>query len=260
MVKVKKLKVCLHYFVILLTLLIVTSCSNKIYKTIDTESTLLPITDSLSPNNILETFITPYREYITKDLDSVLAFNPISQDKSKGKWESNIGNLLANATLQLSNPIFKSRENKPIDFCMLNHGGIRAILPAGNVTTRSAFEIMPFENSVIIIGLTGLEVKELATYMLNEKKPHPLAGITIYTNADFTEIIKIEINGVALADNQMYYVATSDYLANGGDRMTFFKNSTIKYDLDYKLRNLFIDYFKSVDEIPNNTTKHIITE
>jgi 2',3'-cyclic-nucleotide 2'-phosphodiesterase (5'-nucleotidase family) len=260
MVKVKKLELCLYYFVILLTLSLFSSCSPKTYKKIDTKSFLLNINDSITANNNLENFIFPYRNYITNDLDSILAYNPITQDKSKGKWESNIGNLLANATLNLSNPVFKSRENKQIDFCMLNHGGIRSIIPAGNVTTRTAFEIMPFENSVMIIGLTGLEVRELAVYILKEKKPHPLANIAIYTNSDFTEVKKIEIDNSEIVDNKIYYVATSDYLANGGDNMTFFKKSTIKYDLDYKLRNLFIDYFKSVDEIPNITTKHIITE
>jgi len=260
MVKVKKLKLCLHYFVILLTLSMFLSCSPITYKKIDTQSSLLNINDSLNTDNKLETFISPYRNHITKDLDSVLAYNPVNQDKSKGKWESNIGNLFAEATIQLSNPVFYTRQNKNIDFCMLNHGGIRSIIPAGDITTRTAFEIMPFENSVIIVGLTGLEVKELALYILNEKKPHPLAGITIYTNPDFSEIKKIKINNIDVVDNQIYYVATSDYLANGGDRMTFFKNSTIKYDLEYKLRNLFIDYFKLVTEIPNITTKHIITE
>ena len=58
----------------------------------------------------------------------------------------------------------------------------------------------------------------------------------------------------------MYYVATSDYLANGGDNMTFFKESTIKFDIEYKLRNMLIDYFKKVDILPNITTETIILE
>jgi 2',3'-cyclic-nucleotide 2'-phosphodiesterase (5'-nucleotidase family) len=260
MVKVKKIKLCSHFFVILLTFLTILSCSPKAYKKITTQSSLLNINDSLDAANNLESFITPYRNHINKDLDSILAYNPIIQDKSKGTWESNIGNLLAEATLQLSNTIFEKRENRSIDFCMLNHGGIRSIIPAGNVTTRTAFEVMPFENSVIITGLTGLEVKELAGYILSDKKPHPLAGITIYTNDNHTVVKKITINNTEIIDNQIYYVATSDYLANGGDNMTFFKKSGIKFDLDYKLRNLFIDYFKLVNEIPNITTKHIITE
>ena len=46
----------------------------------------------------------------------------------------------------------------------------------------------------------------------------------------------------------------------GGDNMTFFKESSIKYDMDYKLRNMLIDYFKKVDTIPNITTEKIILE
>ena len=42
--------------------------------------------------------------------------------------------------------------------------------------------------------------------------------------------------------------------------MTFFKESTEKYDLDYKIRNILIDYFKKVDTIPNITTEKIILE
>ena len=63
-----------------------------------------------------------------------------------------------------------------------------------------------------------------------------------------------------LEENKTYYVATSDYLANGGDNMIFFRDSKIKYDLDYKIRNLFIDYFKEIDTIPNITTQRIIIQ
>ena len=119
---------------------------------------------------------------------------------------------------------------------------------------------MPFENSVMVIGLTGQEVIELANYILTEKKPHPLEGITIKTNTDYSKVLSVEINDIPLEENKIYYVATSDYLANGGDNMSFFKKSSIKYDLDYKLRNVFIDYFKKTDTLPNIATKHVINE
>ena len=50
--------------------------------------------------------------------------------------------------------------------------------------------------------------------------------------------------------NTIYYVATNDYLSNGGDNMNFFNKGIQKYDLDYKLRNVLIDYFIEVDTIP----------
>ena len=236
------------------------ACSSKKYNNYRTSAVLLNVNDSIPLDGKFQKFINPYKEHINRDLDSVLANNPLTQDKSKGQWETNIGNLFATTTLELSKPIFQKRENKAIDFCMLNHGGIRAIIPAGNVTSRTAYEIMPFENSIMVIGLTGKEVLELANYVLVEKKPHPLEGIVIKTNADFSKVISVEINNIPLDENKIYYVATSDYLANGGDSMNFFKNSNLKYDLDYKLRNLFIDYFKKVDTLPNITTKHVITE
>lgn len=260
MVKVKKIRICLYNFVILLTLSTLLACSSKTYKNYQTTGKLLNISDSIVLDSKIQDFINPYKNHINKDLDSVLAYNLITQDKSKGLWETNIGNLFASTTLELSKPIFQKRENKTIDFCMLNHGGIRSIIPTGNVTTRTAFEIMPFENSIMIVGLTGKEVLELANYFLSEKKPHPLEGIVIKTNSDYSKILSVEINNIPLKENSIYYIATSDYLANGGDSMNFFKNSTIKFDLDYKLRNLFIDYFKKIDTLPNITTKHIITE
>lgn len=259
MVKIKKKTTYIIYFVFLLTFNLFIACSSKKDIVYEIKTSQININEKATSVEKIEQFINPYRNHINKDLDSILCFNPITQDKSKGKWETNIGNLFAQSTFELSNPLFK-REQKNIDFCILNHGGIRSIIPQGNVTTRTAFEIMPFENSVIVVGLNANEVMELANYFLKEKKPHPLYGITIFTNEDESLAKQIEINGKPIEKNKIYYVATSDYLANGGDNMTFFKKSSIKYDLDYKLRNLFIDYFKKTDTLPNLQTQHIIIE
>ena len=260
MVNVKKKRVKYSYFVILLTFSLLNSCKSPKSNIYEIKGKTININEKHTQDSKIENFVAPFRNHITNDLDSVLAYNPITLEKSNtiGKWQTNIGNLLAETTLALSQPIFKARENKIIDFCLLNHGGIRAIIPQGNVTSRTAFEVMPFENSVIIVGLTGKEVKTLAEFIIKEKKPHPLAGITIYTNQEENSILKIEINNTPLDENKLYYVATSDYLANGGDSMNFFRDSTIKIDIEYKLRNLLIDYFKKVDTLPNITTERVI--
>jgi len=145
--------------------------------------------------------------------------------------------------------IFKKRENKDIDICVLNHGGIRAILPKGNVTTRTAFEIMPFENTSIVVALKGEQIAEIANHIVKEKKPHPISGLTFTIERDF-KVRDIRVKGEALVPDRIYYVVTSDYLSNGGDNMIFFKKGTQFFDLNYKLRNILIDYFKDVDTIP----------
>ena len=85
------------------------------------------------------------------------------------------------------------------------------------------------ENSLIVVALKGSQVREIANYLLEHKKPHPLAGITIYISEDEKSVKKILIQNKPLEDKKTYYVATSDYLANGGDNMTFFTQSPKKY-------------------------------
>lgn len=261
LVNVKKNTISFRFFVILLTFNLIISCkSTSSYQTIKIEGKKISITDERGEKEAIASYVKPYSDNIKKDLNNVLAYCTETQDKSKGKWHTNIGNLLAEITFELGNPIFQKREQKNIDICLLNNGGIRAIIPKGDVTTRTAYEVMPFENSLVIVGLTGKEIKTLAEYFIKEKKPHPLYGMKIYIDKTTSTINKIEINNQSLNDNQIYYVATSDYLANGGDNMTFFKESKIKFDIEYKLRNMLIDYFKKVDILPNITTETIILE
>ena len=248
MVKLKKYNGFLKLFVIFLTLFFIFSCSDKNYNLTKIEGKQLPITEKAAETPAIESFIKPYRDHINQDLDNVLAYAPETLDKSTGKWQTSIGSLLADVCLQRGNTVFKSRENKDIDMCLLNHGGIRAILPKGNVTTRTAFEIMPFENNLVVIALKGEQILEIAAYIIKEKKPQPLSGMT-FTIAKDNTAKNILVQGKPLDLNKTYYVATNDYLANGGDSMTFFAKGTQKFDLNYKLRNVLIDYFKDVDTV-----------
>ena len=249
MVNLKNNNGVLKLFVIFLTLFLIASCSKQNYQVSKIEGKRITITDKEKQDSQIENYIKPYREHINQDLDSVLAYCPVTLDKSSGKWQTTIGNLMADVTLQRGNTVFMAREKKNIDLCILNHGGIRSILPKGNVTSRNAFEIMPFENSLVVIALKGEQILELVDYFIATKKPHPLSGITFTIGKD--NIAKnILVQGKPVEKATTYYVGTNDYLSNGGDNMEFFKKGTQKFDLDYKLRNILIDYFKEVDTIP----------
>ena len=249
MVKLKKYNGFLKLFVIFLTLFFIISCSEKNYNLTKIEGKQLPVTEKNSQIPEIENFIKPYRDHINKDLDSVLAYSPETLDKSIGKWQTTIGNLMADICIERGNLVFQAREKKNIDLCLLNFGGIRATLPKGNVTSRTAFEIMPFENSMVVMALKGEQILEITSYFIKVQKAQPLSGMT-FTIAKDNTAKNILIQGKPVQTNQIYYVATNDYLANGGDYMTFFAKSVQKFDLNYKLRNVLIDYFKQVDTIP----------
>jgi hypothetical protein len=106
---------------------------------------------------------------------------------------------------------------------------------------------MPFENEVAVAELASEELKALVNYLVKNKVAHPIAGLQITLNAEGL-LKEVKVNGEHI-QNKSYYVATSDYLIKGGDHMEFFKKSKSVHPLDYKLRNLFIDYFKKKDTI-----------
>jgi 2',3'-cyclic-nucleotide 2'-phosphodiesterase (5'-nucleotidase family) len=259
MVNLKNYSVVLKHFGLLLTFLMALSCGQQKYSVSKIDGKKIGITKDFSESTEIENYIKPFRDYIDKDLSTILAYCPENLDKSKGEWQTNIGCFLADITLEKSNPIFMSRENKSIDLCLLNHGGIRSIIPKGNVTARNAYEVMPFENSTSVIALNGEQVLELINYIISEKKPHPISGLK-FTISSTNSAKDILIQGKKFDTTKVYYVLTNDYLANGGDNMTFFKKGIQRFDLDYKLRNIVIDYFKDVDTLKINSDKRIIKE
>jgi 2',3'-cyclic-nucleotide 2'-phosphodiesterase (5'-nucleotidase family) len=259
MLKLKNYMLCWKHFVLIITFLFLLTGCKSTYEIVKIEGKQISISNPSAENAELENFIKPYREHINKDLDSILAFCPETLDKSKGEWQTNIGNFMSDVCLLESNKLFVKRYQKSVDICLLNHGGIRSIIPKGNVTARTAFEVMPFENNMIVVALTGMQIRSLVDYLIQDRKPHPLSGLKLVLDDSLT-IKSISIQGKTLDLQKIYYVATSDYLSNGGDNMVFFLKNEGVFDLDYKIRNVLIDYFKEVNEVIASHEPRIIIE
>jgi 2',3'-cyclic-nucleotide 2'-phosphodiesterase (5'-nucleotidase family) len=234
-------------FIFCFTLFLFISCKQDIYL-IKIEGKRLEINNSISENHDIESFIKPFREHITKDLDSVLAYSVSNYSKNDGYLNTAIGNLMADAMFELSTPIYKKRTGNNIDLAISNYGGIRANLSKGDVTARTAYELMPFDNEVVVVELKGKYVKELVNYLQVSRQAHPISGLQIKLDKDYN-LLEATINGNLINDNKTYHIATHDYLYNGGGKMTFFEKSDTLYYLNYKLRNLLIDYFKKHDTL-----------
>ncbi len=212
------------------------------------EGKQIPITDSILPDPDIEAYIKPYRENIQKDLDSVLAYSADTYSKNDGELNTALGNFMADVLYSEANPVFKSRTGKDIDMVLLNYGGIRSTLNKGNVSKRTAFQLMPFENSVVVVAIKGIQIDSLIDYLRSSKRAHPISGLKLVVNENF-DVAEARINGNEIEQNKTYYVATSDYLYNGGDNMRFFKPNDTVYYLDYKIRNALIDNFNKIDTI-----------
>jgi 2',3'-cyclic-nucleotide 2'-phosphodiesterase (5'-nucleotidase family) len=238
----------IQHFVIFITLFGFQSCKQGIGTLAKIEGKQIPIDSTYTENTAVDEFIAPYRARINEVLDSTLAYAPKAITKTDGELNTTAGNLMADIVLAQSNPVFESRTGKKIDFVLLNHGGIRSIISAGNVSARNAFEIMPFENNIVVAELKGADVNDMISYLIKSGRAHPISGMQLVLDKN-KNIRSCKIQGQPLDKNRTYYVATSDYLVSGGDNMGFFKNNTSITDTDYLIRNAIIDYFKKVDTL-----------
>ncbi|SOC80599.1 5'-nucleotidase, C-terminal domain [Salinimicrobium sediminis] len=232
-----------------LLFLFLTSCKfSSDYTPARIEGKQLQITDSIPADESLSEFIQPYKENIDREMNQVLSYSSFDLTKRDGELNTAIGNMMADAVMELSNPVFKSRTGNSIDIVLLNHGGIRSSISKGPVTTRTAYQVMPFENEVVVAKMNGKYVRQMVHYLIDAGTAHPVSGLKLEIGKD-NSIKKVLIKGQPLEDNKDYYVATNDYLLNGGDNMVFFSNASEVTDLDYKIRNLLMDYFKQQDTI-----------
>lgn len=189
-------------------------------------------------------FIEPYTLKLNKEMNQKISYTQVNLTKEGDN--SNLGNLLADYTFDGADVWTKANLNKNVDAALINIGGIRTTIGKGDILLKNVFEVMPFENEVIIVKMKGSDLQGLFDYYAKTQVNNPVSHLYIETNNG--QLTKTLINGKVIDPNQDYYIATSDYLALGGDNMKFFsKGESIPTGI--KLRDLFIDYFKKNAEI-----------
>ena len=189
--------------------------------------------------------IEPYKQEVEGKMNTKISHTAV--DLNKQGDNSNLGNLLADYTFEGADELAKKNGIPAgVDGAVINVGGIRSTIGAGDILTKHVYEVMPFENEVVIVKMKGSDLQGLFDYYLKTQKNNPVAHL--YIETDNNRVIKGLIKGKEVVPNQDYYIATSDYLALGGDNMAFFgKGELISTGL--RLRDLFLEKFISNPEI-----------
>ncbi|HBR11149.1 MAG TPA: bifunctional NAD pyrophosphatase/5'-nucleotidase [Chryseobacterium sp.] len=197
------------------------------------------ITDSLADDEAMDAIIQPYKHELEGKMNTKISHTDAELNKSGDN--NNLGSLLADYTFEGADEWAKKNNQPPVDAAVINIGGIRTIIPKGDILTKQIYEVMPFENEIVIVKLHGKDVEGLFDYYLATQKNNPVSHLIIET--DNQSVSKKLINGKPVDYNKDYYIATSDYLAMGGDNMAFFgKGKLIATGI--KMRDLFIEKFK----------------
>lgn len=198
----------------------------------DFESESIKVDNSI--DSTIYKIILPYQAKIDFQMDRVLCYT--KNDLIKGIPEGNLGNLICDLSLETS--------KQKADMCIMNNGGLRSIILKGQITERDIFKVMPFENELVVLNLHKDEFYQMLKYV-TKRGGEPLGGIKVVQSKD---TIRYTLNNKVSIYKDSISVLTTDYLANGGDKINFFKNKVQK-KLNIKLRDAIINYCKKQDTL-----------
>lgn len=201
------------------------ACSSHLV--VNTNVSKEPVSKTITADSSLIAFISPYKDSLDKRMNEVLAIAEV--DFIVQRPVSNLMNWVANAlfvnqtkTVRLSQPVV----------CLLNTGGIRSSIGKGNVTLGDMYKVMPFDNMVVWVELPIEVLPEIEAY-LNKSGGEPMANLTFNEG-------KLSITS-SPENPTHFWVITSDFLLNGGDKMTFFTKRTNLNETGKLLRNVLIE-------------------
>ncbi len=185
----------------------------------------------------VDSLVHPYRDSLEKVVSRIIG---MAEGRfTKGKPESSLGNLVADALLEEARLI----DEDTVHFAVTNSGGLRIpSLGPGPIRIEQIYELMPFENMIVILTLTSAEVDSLAQ-QIAARGGEPVSGITFRITPS-GQAFDIRIGGVPLQAGKLYRVATIDYLANGGGNMPALWSPQARKNTTVRLRDAIIHYIE----------------
>ncbi|MGB1121658.1 MAG: 5'-nucleotidase C-terminal domain-containing protein [Saprospiraceae bacterium] len=218
----------------LLLFLAFTSC--KVWHTAEENGQKIQVeTEAIEEDTAMIAMIRPYKTTLDAEMNVVIGTN--KETMTKGKPESLLTNWFADAVQTMTNQYYK---NGTVDFAVSNYGGIRIPnIAAGEITRGKIFELMPFDNMLVVIEMQDTTVQKLFNHMADDNG-WPISSNVSYEIQD-QKPKNILINGQPLESGKTYKVSISDYLANGGDKCYFLEEGT-REDLGVLIRDVLIEY------------------
>jgi 2',3'-cyclic-nucleotide 2'-phosphodiesterase (5'-nucleotidase family) len=189
-------------------------------------------------SNRSDSIIKKYKISLDDKLSEILIYN--DKDLTKGDPESALGNMFSDLLFLPWRDSIRMVFPESPAFALFNKGGLRTMLPAGNITVGSVFELMPFENELVLVHLNANAVN-LMVAGLFAVKGQPVSGMKL---SGTPESYSLYIGNQKYQNGQSVVVLTSDYLANGGDKMSFFMDRIQIIPLRIKIRDRLIQVMR----------------
>lgn len=224
----------------------------KTDKVVAVDSKLIEINDKagLEADAEVVAIIEKYNEQVKPIMAKVVgqAGADMPKKQAEAQLDSPLGNVIADAL----------RQKTSSDVAVYNWGGIRdENLPSGAVTMDTVFRILPFDDQVVQLRLKGSDLVDLVSQgALNKEGAMQVSGLQISVDTASKKVVEVKVNGQAVDPNATYTVATTEFLAGGGDGYVALTKGTIASRYDFA-REVFVDYLDDVEVLQAPATGRI---
>lgn len=198
---------------------------------------LIPVEKEGKEDSTVAAIVDAYGKKVGTKYDNVIG-QALSNFPAMRGGESPMGNLVADAI----------RDVAKTNIALMNSGGIRTSIKKGPITPRKVNEILPFDNYIVKLDLTGAEIEKILNFSVSKGGGAflQISGATF--SIEDKKAANIKIGGEPVEENKRYSVATLDFISNGGDGFTMLKSKTVQ-SLNIFVRDALIGYIKEKKRI-----------
>jgi 2',3'-cyclic-nucleotide 2'-phosphodiesterase/3'-nucleotidase len=206
-------------------------------KLVRMDAKLIPVKD-FRPATDVTKVLEPFQEKVLLKMDEPVGEATASLTYSR-TIESPLADLIADAF----------REKGKTQIAIHNIGGIRAPINPGKIKWGDIFEVLPFQNTLVTLKLTGAQIKKtLERGLLNEVGMTAISGIRAQFDtrkAAGEKIVSLLLtDGTPVDDSKLYSVTTNDFVVAGGDGFSELPKGTDITNTGIFLRDVLVDYIK----------------
>jgi 2',3'-cyclic-nucleotide 2'-phosphodiesterase (5'-nucleotidase family) len=186
----------------------------------------LPITAAIAPDPQVAAIVAPYEAQLGGRFREVVGRAGTFLDAERGRiryQETTLGNFVADLMA----------DHTGAQIALINAGALRASIQQGPITVEDVFRTVPFANELVVLDLTGAEIEQALQRAVSGNRADEdggflqVSGIAFEVRGRAVANVRIGKEGRPLEPGTVYRVATSDFLAAGGDRYTFLKGKPL---------------------------------
>lgn len=191
---------------------------------------IIPVTDGVEEEPQAAALIAEYEKKLSAELDLPVGRTTVELDarqETNRARETNLGSFIADAY----------RQQTGAEIAIVNGGSIRSntTYGPGALTKRDVLSILPFENAVVKIEVTGATLRAALEHGVSRVREEKEAGLFPQVSglrftydgrlATGARVTSVTVGNAPLADRKTYTLAVNNYVLGGGDGYTMFKGA-----------------------------------